>query len=284
MKAETNQLESFIKSRSQYLDLEIERMRTKLHQPSTKAATTTSDSSHDISERHSSDSGQRSRNAVHVSPTGRNLSAKGQGIQLLSKEIILPNRNYSPHRKSNTSVDTSIMSGSRTQNNRNKTHTGFDREKSRGGYGYRESNIRARNQVHDDSDDSDLSDGPSRSNRRKERERERESSEKEVELQIETERNNYLRNENKILDKDTKTSKNTNKDRDKDRNENINSPLNILTKVNSKINDQKTKSPSQSPSRQVIIEKNKICKNYYQNFPDISANMRNLFHEISLGR
>ena len=280
MKAETNQLESFIKSRSQYLDVEIERMRSKLHQPSTKAATATSDSIHDISKRHSSDNGQRSSNAVHVSPTGRSLSAKGQGIQLLSKEIILPNRNYSPQRKSNTSVDTSIMSGIGSQNNRNRTHqSGLDRERSPGSYGYRERNTRAGNQVNDDSDDSDLSDSPRRSNRRKEREkerereRERESSEKEVELQLEIERNNNFRNKNKIQEK--YTNKNTGKDK--------NSPIDILTKVNSKIIDQKMKSPSKSHPHPVIIEKNKINNNSYPNFPDISANMRNLFHKITSG-
>lgn len=280
MKAETNQLESFIKSRSQYLDLEIERMRSKLHQPSTKAATTTNDSSHNISKRHSSDSGQRNSNAVHVSPTGRNLSAKGQGIQLISKEMILPNRNYSPHRKSNTSIDTSIMSGNRSQNNRNRTHhSGFEREKSPSSYGYKESNTRARNQVHDDSDDSDLSDGPSRSNRRRERERERENSEKEAELQIETERNNnHTRNKNKIPDKNTNIDKN--KDKNIDRNNNINSPINILTKVHSKIANQKIKSPSYP----VTNEKNKIHSNSYQNVSDISLNMRNLFHKITSGR
>ena len=275
MKAETNQLESFIKSRSQYLDLEIERMRSKLHQPSTKAAATTSDSSHDISKRHSSDSGQRNSNAVHVSPTGRNLSAKGQGIQLISKEIILPNRNYSPHRKSNTSIDPSIMSGSRSQNNRNRTHhSGFDREKSPSSYGYRESNISARSQVNDDSDDSDLSDGPSRSNSR----RERESSEKEVEIQIEAERNNNFRNKNKMQAK--KTNKDQVEDKQKDRNKNINSPINILTKVNSKIANQKIKSSTDS----VNIEKNKINSNSHRKVSDISVNMRNLFHKITSGR
>lgn len=40
VKAETTQLESYIKSRSQFLDVEIDKLRNKLHAPLTKGSGT----------------------------------------------------------------------------------------------------------------------------------------------------------------------------------------------------------------------------------------------------
>ena len=332
MKAETNQLESFIRSRSQFLDLEIERMRNKLHQPSTKASNSISDYSHDESMRHSSDSrglhsdkkldnsrtvdsmgqrpsdrsskdrshrlevhsnsellngseesymtGQRNSNEVHVSPTGRNLTARGQGIQLVSKERVLPNRNYSPSRRPDT-TDANSLSNIRSQNNKQNNrgstnHSAFQKGKSVPGYvsrdkkhfqtGRRNENAGRGDQI-DYSDDSDLSDNPSTN-----RSSNRRGSEKEVESEREVQRGVELKNNLK----------------NKDRDDNRNNKAHVLAKTTPNNNtNHRSKSLSTTCENNENNYHNRISKksdNSDQFLADISPNMRNLFERINQGK
>jgi hypothetical protein len=341
MKAETNQLESFIRSRSQFLDLEIERMRNKLHQSSTKASTSISDYSHDESMRHSSNSsglhsdkkldnsrtvdsmgqrpsdrpskdrshrsevhsnsellnrseesymtGQRNSNEVHVSPSGRNLTARGQGIQLVSKERILPNRNYSPNRRPDT-MDANSLSNIRNQknnqNNRGSTnHSAFQKGKNVPGYasrdkkhiqtGHRNENARGGDQI-DYSDDSDLSDNPSQNRNRNRSSSNRGGSEKEVESEREVQREVQGGVE----------VKNNLKNNDSDNDRSIKAHVLAKTTPNNNTNHRSkplsTTCENNKNNKSSNISKN--SDNSDQFLADNSPNIRNLFERIIQGK
>jgi hypothetical protein len=336
MKAETNQLESFIRSRSQFLDLEIERMRNKLHQPSSKASTSIGDSSHDgsissdsrgklsdkkldnsrmaasmtetPSDRSSRDrnlpsegqlnselldrsegsyrTGQRNSNEVHLSPTGRNLTARGQGIQLVPKERILPNRNYSPNRRPDTTDANSlsnIRNQNNTQNNRGSTnHSAFQKGKNVPGYasrdkkyiqtGHMNENARRGDQI-DYSDDSDLSDNPSTNRNRSSSRR---GSEKEVESGREVQRE--VQREVEI--------KNNLKNKDRDNNRNIKAHVLAKTTPNNNTS-HRSKSLSTTSENNENNNHNRISENRdtsHQFLADYSPNMKNLFERINQGK
>ena len=347
MKAETNQLESFIRSRSQFLDLEIERMRNKLHQPSTKASTSIDDSSHDESRRHSSDSrgqhsdkkldnsimaasmtersldrssrntnlrpeghsnsellnrsagsymtNQRNSSEVHVSPTGRNLTATGQGIQLLSKERTLPNRNYSPNRRPDNTMDASSLSNIRNsnhnqnnnQNNRSSTnYSAFQKGKNVLDYaskgrirvekGHRNENERRRDQV-DYSDDSDLSDNPSTSTNRnahRSGSNNRRGNDHEVEEQGEVQKEEELAKNNNLKIKDMVNRRD------------IKAHILTITTPNNNSSHRSKSLPTASENNENNKNSNmsKSNENSHQFLADISPNMRNLFERINQGK
>ena len=341
MKAETNQLESFIRSRSQFLDLEIERMRNKLHQTPTKASTSIGDSSHDESRRHSSDSrgqhsdkkldnsrtvdsmgqrpsdrpskdrshrsevhsnsellnrseesymtGQRNSNEVHMSPTGRNLTARGQGIQLVSKDRILPNRNYSPNRRPDT-MDANSLSNIRNQNNNQNNrgstnHSAFQKGKNVPGYasrdkkyiqtGHRNEIARRGDQI-DHSDDSDLSDNPSQNRNRNRSSSNNGRSEKEVvsEREVQGEVQGGVEIKNNL------------KNKDRDNYKNIQALVLAKTTPNNNTN-HRSKSLSNTCENNEKNNHNRISRKSdtsHQFLADVSPNMKNLLERINQGK
>lgn len=168
VKAETTQLESYIKSRSQFLDVEIDKLRNKLHAPLTKGSGTEvagtsnalyleTESAHnsgshgyDRSRTHDDTSMNTSVNN-HLSPNTAEISAIGQGMALSSKGRGLENElGYN-----------GISDRNRGKNGADNRSKNSDVNK-RGVTGESNSRKMGREVDVDSSDDSDLSDGQSR--------------------------------------------------------------------------------------------------------------------------
>jgi hypothetical protein len=179
VKAETTQLESYIRSRSQFLDVEIDKLRNKLHAPLTKGSGTeaagTSNAHHEETEnicnsgspvknrsRTRDDTKQNTCITNQTSPNTAEISAIGQGMSLNSKGRSLDDElGYLLERSSRSPHSPGLVDGSRRKNESDNRLKNSDVNR-RARIGEKERRNTGRGRDVDSSDDSDLSDGYSR--------------------------------------------------------------------------------------------------------------------------